>query len=46
MTRLDNEQEKFLTFLESLRHAKDRAEFDDFLKERDSKAKADEKEDA
>lgn len=46
LTRLANEQEEFLAFLERLRHAKDRAEFDDFLKERDSKAKADEKEEA
>jgi hypothetical protein len=46
LTRLANQQEEFLAFLERLRHAKDRAEFDDFLKERDSKAKADEKEDA
>jgi hypothetical protein len=43
---LANEQEEFLAFLERLSHAKDRAEFDDFLKERDSKAKADEKEEA
>ena len=43
LTRLANEQEEFLAFLERLRQAKDRAEFDDFLKERDSKAKADEK---
>jgi hypothetical protein len=28
---LANEQEEFLAFLERLRHAKDRAEFDDFL---------------
>ena len=46
LTRLANEQEEFLAFLKRLRHAKDRAEFDDFLKERDSKAKADEKEEA
>ena len=46
LTRLANEQEEFLAFLERLRQAKDRAEFDDFLKERDSKAKADEKEEA
>ena len=46
LTRLANEQEEFLAFLERLRQAKDRAEFDDFLKERDRKAKADEKEDA
>ena len=46
LTRLANEQEEFLAFLERLSHAKDRAEFDDFLKERDSKAKADEKEEA
>ena len=46
LNRLVNEQEEFLAFLERLRQAKDRAEFDDFLKERDSKAKADEKEDA
>ena len=46
LTRLVNEQEEFLAFLERLRHAKDRAEFDDFLKERDSKVKADEKEEA
>jgi hypothetical protein len=46
LTRLANQQEEFLAFLERLRHAKDRAEFDDFLKERDSKAKADEKEEA
>jgi hypothetical protein len=29
---LAKEQEEFLAFLERLRHAKDRAEFDDFLK--------------
>jgi hypothetical protein len=46
LTRLANEQEDFIAFLERLRQAKDRAEFDDFLKERDSKAKADEKEEA
>ena len=46
LTRLANEQEEFLAFLERLRHAKDRAEFDDFLKERDRKPKADEKEEA
>ncbi len=46
LTRLANEQEEFLAFLEQLRQAKDRAEFDDFLKDRDSKAKADEKEEA
>lgn len=46
LTRLANEQEEFLAFLERLSHAKDRAEFDDFLKARDSKAKADEKEEA
>ena len=32
LTRLAKEQEEFLAFLERLRHAKDRAEFDDFLK--------------
>ena len=46
LARLANEQEEFLAYLERLRHAKDRAEFDDFLKERASKAKADEKEEA
>ena len=46
LARLANEQEGFLTFVERLRHTKDRAEFDDFLKERDSKAQADEKEEA
>jgi len=46
LTRLANEQEELLAFLERLRQAKDRAEFDNFLKERDSKAKADEKEEA
>ena len=46
LTRLANEQEEFLACLEHLRHAKDRAEFDDFLKARDSKAKAGEKEEA
>jgi hypothetical protein len=29
---LANEQEEFLAFLERRRHAKDRAEFDEFLK--------------
>jgi len=43
LTRLANEQERFLPFLELLRQAKDRAEIDHFLKERESKAKADEK---
>ena len=46
LIRLANEQEDFIAFLERLRQAKDRAEFDDFLKERDRKAKADEKEEA
>ena len=32
LTRLANEQEEFLAFLERRRHAKDRAEFDEFLK--------------
>ena len=32
LTRLANEQERFLPFLELLRQAKDRAEIDDFLK--------------
>ena len=32
LTRLANEQEEFLAFLEPLRHANDRAEFYDFLK--------------
>ena len=46
LTRLANQQEEFIAFLERLRHANDRAEFDDFLKEPDSKPKADEKEEA
>ena len=46
LIRLANEQEELLAFLERLRQAKDRAEFDEFLQERDSKAKADEKEEA
>ena len=46
LTRLANEQEDFIAFLERLRQAKDRTEFDDFFLERDSKAKAGEKEEA
>ncbi|MHA1152580.1 MAG: DUF2852 domain-containing protein [Alphaproteobacteria bacterium] len=35
--RLEEEQEEFQTFLEQLRHAKDKAEFDQFMAERGSR---------
>ena len=34
LRRLEEEQEEFQTFLEQLRHAKDKAEFDQFMAER------------
>jgi Protein of unknown function (DUF2852) len=34
LKRLEEEQREFLEFLERLRHAKDKAEFDDFMAER------------
>lgn len=46
LTRLASEQEEFLAFLDRLRKAKDHAELDDFLKERDTVTKTDEKEQA
>jgi hypothetical protein len=35
LRRLEDEQREFLAFLERLRHAKDKAEFDQFMSERD-----------
>jgi hypothetical protein len=35
LRRLEDEQREFLAFLERLRHAKDKAEFDQFMAERD-----------
>lgn len=52
LRRLEDEQEQFETFLERLREAKDKAEFDEFMDERARKARAateapvEEKEDA
>ena len=34
LRRLEDEQREFMTFLERLRHAKDKAEFDQFMAER------------
>ncbi|MGH7112954.1 MAG: DUF2852 domain-containing protein [Stellaceae bacterium] len=34
MNRLEEEQREFREFLERLRHAKDKAEFDEFMAER------------
>ena len=34
LRRLEEEQREFITFLERLRHARDRAEFDQFMAER------------
>jgi hypothetical protein len=34
LRRLEDEQREFLAFLERLRHARDRAEFDQFMAER------------
>lgn len=36
LRRLEDEQQEFLGFLDRLRHAKDKAEFDQFVAERDS----------
>jgi hypothetical protein len=36
LRRLEDEQREFLEFLERLRHAKDKAEFDQFMAERRS----------
>ena len=38
LRRLEDEQRDFLAFLERLRHAKDKAEFDQFMSERDRPA--------
>lgn len=49
LRRLEEEQEQFETFLQRLREAKDKAEFDDFMDERARKASdapADERSDA
>ncbi len=35
LRRLEDEQREFLAFLEKLRHAKDKAEFDQFMADRD-----------
>jgi hypothetical protein len=39
LRRLEDEQIEFESFLERLRHAKNKAEFDDFMKERRDKPK-------
>jgi hypothetical protein len=44
LRRLEEEQEAFESFLQRLRDAKDKAEFDQFMDERGRKAKADEAE--
>ena len=41
LRRLEDEQKSFETFLERLREAKDKAEFDQFMEERASAAAAD-----
>ncbi len=47
LRRLEEEQDNFEAFLQRLRDAKDKAEFDDFMDERaNAAAKEDEKEDA
>ncbi|WP_319823623.1 DUF2852 domain-containing protein [Thalassovita sp.] len=49
LRRLEEEQDQFEAFLQRLREAKDKAEFDEFMEERARKASApadDEKEDA
>ena len=39
LRRLEEEQDSFETFLQRLRHAKDKAEFDQFMAERARKAR-------
>jgi len=39
LRRLEEEQKEFMEFLERLRHAKDKAEFDEFMDERKRKPK-------
>ncbi|WP_179379656.1 DUF2852 domain-containing protein [Jannaschia marina] len=41
LRRLEEEQEAFETFLQRLREAKDKAEFDQFMEDREKRAKAD-----
>ena len=38
LRRLEDEQKEFMDFLERLRHAKDKAEFDQFMAERKRQA--------
>jgi hypothetical protein len=40
LRRLEQEQEQFESFLERLREAKDKAEFDQFMDDRDRRAAA------
>ncbi|MDV4144017.1 MULTISPECIES: DUF2852 domain-containing protein [Shimia] len=46
LRRLEEEQQNFESFLERLREAKDKAEFDQFMEERAAKAAAETKTDA
>lgn len=39
LRRLEDEQKEFMDFLERLRHAKDKAEFDQFMADRDQRAR-------
>ena len=39
LRRLEEEQKEFFEFLERLRHAKDKAEFDQFMEDRSRKAR-------
>ena len=43
LRRLEDEQKEFMDFLEQLRHAKDKAEFDQFMADRDKRAKEEDK---
>ena len=45
LRRLEDEQKEFMDFLEQLRHAKDKAEFDQFMADRDKRAKESDKPD-
>ena len=40
LRRLEEEQRDFMAFLDRLRHAKDKAEFDDFMAERRNRPQA------
>ncbi|MCE0504495.1 MULTISPECIES: DUF2852 domain-containing protein [unclassified Roseivivax] len=46
LRRLEHEQAEFESFLRRLREARDKAEFDEFMKERDTRARDDEGETA